>query len=260
MGKITSVGFAAIGALVAMQMSAASAQQNKDFAVSFGVAGVYRPVYMGSDSTEFTARPLIDINWRNTIEIEDYDLKINAFAGRHFKAGLIFSYDEGRQDNSSGNANTKKVHNVDATAMGGVFASYFFDTWKFDFRLQQDVVSGNNTNGGFIAQGSVMYGARITRESTFMIGPRITYGSEDYMQSYYGVTSADATRSGFTRFTPSAGIRDFAIVGKFNYDITPRWIAVVTAEYAALQGDAKDSPMSRQDAYGSVSMGVKYKF
>ena len=249
-----------VAGFLALLSAAAFAQSSKDFSVGVGVAGVYRPVFMGSDRDETTARPLLDIKWRNAIEVEDYDMRINVYAGRHYRFGMILSYDEGRSSTESSNAQTKSVHSVDPTAMGGVFASYFFDTWKFDFRLQQDIINGNGTNGGFYAQAGVVYGAKVSPESKFTIGPRITYGSEDYMQSYFGVTAADARKSGMNRFTPSAGLRDAAIVGKFTYDITRNWVAVISLEYATLMGDAKDSPLSRSDTYGVTSMGIMYKF
>jgi len=259
MRKVLAITFGAVVAALALPVPEVSAQ-SRDWVVNFGVSGVYRPTYMGSDETKLVPKPLLDIKWRNTIEVEDYDIKFNVFSGRHHKIGLILSYDEGRVDNSSSNSRTKNVHNVDPTAMAGMFASYFFGTWKFDFRMQQDVVGASHTNGGYIAQTSVMYGARVAPEATFMIGPRVTYGSDEYMQSYFGVNTVDARRSGLARYNAGAGIRDYAIVGQFNYDITARWVAVMSLEYSALQGDAKGSPMAVEDVYGAVGLGLKYKF
>ena len=258
--RIHSVVKGVVAGFLALASVPAMAQSSKDFSVAVGAAGVYRNVFKGSDRDETTVKPLLDIKWRNAIEVEDYDMRINVYAGRHYKLGVILSYDEGRSSAVTSDARTSRIHSVDPTAMGGIFASYFFDTWKFDFRLQQDIINGSSTNGGYFAQAGVAFGAKISPEAKFTVGPRFTYGSDDYMQAYHGVTAADTARTGIKRFTPSAGMRDAAFVGKFTYDITRNWIAMLSLEYGALMGDAKDSPLTKSDTFGVASMGMMYKF
>lgn len=75
------------------------------------------------------------------------------------------------------------------------------------------------------------------------LGPRLTYVSEDSMQSYYGVSADQSARSGYDRFDAGAGFRDIGLVSSWTWLFRPSWALTGFTEYSRLLSDAADSPL-----------------
>ncbi len=76
-----------------------------------------------------------------------------------------------------------------------------------------------------------------------MFGATVTYGSDSYTQTYFGVDASDSAASGLPVFGAKAGIRDFAISSKLVRSFSPKWHLVGGVVYSRLQEDAADSPV-----------------
>ncbi|MBQ2260242.1 MAG: MipA/OmpV family protein [Loktanella sp.] len=74
-------------------------------------------------------------------------------------------------------------------------------------------------------------------------GPRALWGSEDYAQTYFGVTAAEAMNSDFAAYDAGAGLISAGLQASLAYQVTPDWGIVGTIRYDELQGDAADSPI-----------------
>jgi outer membrane scaffolding protein for murein synthesis (MipA/OmpV family) len=63
------------------------------------------------------------------------------------------------------------------------------------------------------------------------------------MQSYFGVTPAQAARSGYGVYRPSGGFKDVGVMAGISMPLSESWSVDLMAKYAHLLGDAADSPL-----------------
>lgn len=83
------------------------------------------------------------------------------------------------------------------------------------------------------------------------------------MQSYFGITDTQATRSGYSRYDSNAGVKDMGLHVKTSYPISQDWIFEAQIGYWRLLNDAADSPIVKDE--GSVNqfrglLGLSFKF
>jgi len=93
-------------------------------------------------------------------------------------------------------------------------------------------------------------------------GPRLSFASDDYLDTYLGVTAAQSAASGLPVFDPDGGIKGVGVAGEAKYALTPRWSLVGEAGYERLIGDAADSPITDRGSENqfSAAIGLSYRF
>ncbi len=108
--------------------------------------------------------------------------------------------------------------------------------------------------------GDVIY--RPTEQLTLRAGPRILWGSDDYAQTYFGVSDAESAASGFEAFDAGGGILRQGVKAEANYQFNDDWGLVGTIQYDQLRDDAADSPItqSEEQLTGSIVLTRKVTF
>ena len=94
------------------------------------------------------------------------------------------------------------------------------------------------------------------------VGPRVYLASDDYMDTYFGVTAAEAATSGLPAFDPDGGVKGVGVEAEARYALTRHWAIRGKAGYERLLGDAADSPISRagsRDQF-NAALGLTYRF
>jgi len=99
---------------------------------------------------------------------------------------------------------------------------------------------------------------------TFSIGPRLGYGNPRYMQTYFGVTPAEAAANPVidSAYGPDAGLR-YAGASVSALHRRGRWTGVAGLAYHRLVGDAAASPLVTQLGDTDqlmVNLGVMFTF
>jgi MipA family protein len=85
----------------------------------------------------------------------------------------------------------------------------------------------------------------------------VTYGSGDYMSTFFGVSQTDSANGGLQSFKADAGFRDTRITASFITEVAPSWFVGAGLMYQRLLGDASDTPIvssrgSANQLYGGV--------
>ena len=80
------------------------------------------------------------------------------------------------------------------------------------------------------------------------------------MQSYFGVDSSDASRSGLDEYDADAGFKDVGVNAMLSYLITPRWDVTGIAAYRRLVGDAEDSPVTEEGSANQWYGGLMFNY
>ena len=123
-----------------------------------------------------------------------------------------------------------------------------------------DKVTGDES--GF----ELRFGAETTRQVTerVKVVARVgtTFASDDYMQTYFGVTPTQAasSRAGLPVYDPDAGIKDVYVELGSEIALGERWLLKPGGRYGRLVGDAGDSPIVENENQFSGVLGMGYKF
>ena len=231
-------------------------------AVAVGVV----PDYMGSDDYTVGAAPAGLMKFGSS---ERYarllvtELSVNVLDSRTWNFGPVLNYRLARDDVDDDAVD--RMRDIDGTLEAGLIGGW---TWigdddprhRFNATVEflHDV---GDTHEGFLVSAGARYFQPVTRPLTLSIGATVTYGSSDYMQTYFGVDSDNAARSGLSQFSAGSGLRDVRIPVMAIYSLSPNWHLSGGLVYSRLLGDASDSPVvddrgSRNQLFAGV--GVAY--
>ncbi len=213
-------------------------------AVAVGVV----PDYMGSDEYTVGAAPAGLMKFGSS---ERYarllvtELSVNVLDSRTWNFGPVLNYRLARDDVDDDAVD--RMRDIDGTLEAGLIGGW---TWigdddprhRFNATVEflHDVA---DTHEGFLVSAGARYFQPVTRPLTLSIGATVTYGSSDYMQTYFGVDSDNAARSGLSQFSAGSGLRDVRIPVMAIYSLSPNWHLSGGLVYSRLLGDASDSPV-----------------
>jgi outer membrane scaffolding protein for murein synthesis (MipA/OmpV family) len=259
---------AAIAILLAISTSPALAQRGRPapqegpWDVALGVGAIMRPTFEGSDRTRYRPVPLISIKWRDTISFGEGGL--NAYwHHRNFRIGGGLTYNFGREDGDSGrlfgNGDNRLagLGKIDKALGLRVFASQRLAFINFDVAATKFTGANNKgTEMNFGASVPLPLGGK------FMVSPhvRATWANDAYMQTYFGVTPLQASRSIFPAFNAGAGVKDVQGGVNLVYRMNRHWFLLGDVSVTRLMGDAARSPISISDtSIGAMTM-IGYRF
>ena len=98
-----------------------------------------------------------------------------------------------------------------------------------------------------------------SNQITLRAGPRMFWGSDDYAQTYFGVTADEAVTSSFDAFDASGGILSTGLKAEANYQFNDDWGLTGTVRYDQLRDDAADSPITQTNDQVSASVVITRK-
>lgn len=87
-------------------------------------------------------------------------------------------------------------------------------------------------------------------------GPRLFLGSDDYAQTYFGVTAAEAATSFFGSYEAEGGLLGTGVELRADYDLGGPWGLTGAVRYDRLTGDAADSPITALGSEDQVSASI----
>lgn len=226
-------------------------------AVGAGIAAA--PDYEGSD--DYTPEPLLFARVQKGaryLSLEGTTLRANLATGSRIEAGPLVKYRFSR--GGVRNNRVDEFEHVDAALEVGGFVTLKLDPLSFGLEASQDIADGHS---GFQVLGKADYATDLSSEWSARAGVFTTYASHNYMDTYFGVSGADARRSGLDRYDASAGLKDVGLELGLTYELTEQWSLSAIGRYARLLGDAADSPIvddegSADQFIGGLSIGYSF--
>lgn len=100
----------------------------------------------------------------------------------------------------------------------------------------------------------------VTKRTRFDSQLAMTYGTQQYLDRFFGVTPTEAATSGYAPYTPKAGLRDVRLGFGVHYDISARWVATANTGIQQLVGPAADSPLARSTTHWGFGAGLGWRF
>ena len=71
----------------------------------------------------------------------------------------------------------------------------------------------------------------------------MSWASEDYFETYYGVNATESANSGLSQYYPGGGLNAIGVGGAYDWKVTEKLSASVFSEYYRLMGNAADSSL-----------------
>lgn len=201
--------------------------------------------------------PLLDYQWKNGwFAGTTNGLGYNFSRRPDMDYGVRLTADLGRKESRS--SALRGLGNVDARPEVGIFYNYSLSP-SLALTSSLRYGSGNDHNGVVVDVGAA-YSMVLAPQWRLGLGVSATVANAKYMQSYFGVTPAQSTTSGYAPYTAGSGVRDVRASAALTYSVNPR-VAITTALSASsLQGDAKGSPVTRKRSTATGIVSVSYAF
>lgn len=224
---------------------------------SVGLAVIAGMAYQGADERRTLLLPGLDYQWRNGWFAGTRNgIGYNFGQIRELQYGLRVTADFGRDESRSDAL--RGMGDIDPRPELGAFLNYALNK-EITLTSSLRYGSGNDRNGMVIDLGAG-YSTKLSPLWRLGFGASMTLANQDYMQSYFGVTAAQSASSGYAAYRPGFGLRDVRANASVSYQITPSVSILTTVSVSSLQGDAKDSPLTRQATSVTGVAAVSYEF
>ena len=229
-------------------------RKKRDWALSLGLIAGVAPDYEGSDDYDFGIGPNLAGSWRDILFFKGKTFGANLVREKNLKAGPILSWSGGRDEDD--NDKLEGLGDVDGSIEAGGFVSYRKKPLRFKLEARQDVNSGHE---GALVELSVGTNLPL-KKPRVNVSLGTTWASDDYMESFFGVSSQQSADSGLKEYKAEAGIKDISLSMTAGYSLTNRWRLGGKVEYKRLVGDAGDSPIVQDENQFLVGIGISYHF
>lgn len=249
-------------------MSPAQAQPMQDgWSFDVGAATLYAPTYAGSDDYALMVVPNLRVAYEDTFFASVQEgMGYNVINNEHWQAGPIVRIRFGRDAEDGGgpfivsgeNNDLQGTGNIDAAGEAGAFIQFT----KNQIRTRLEIRQGFGGHDGLVGDASIEYVGR-SGPVSYSIGPNISYGSDDFMQTYYGIDSTQAANSGLRQYEADGGIATYGIGAMARMPLSENISLVGFGGYDRIAGDAEDSPLVEDigDAnQGRAGLAIAYRF
>lgn len=245
---------------VVAQENASSGAPHGQVALGAGIA----PEYDGSSDVRAIPFVLADVRWRGVnLEFRGLRARADLASDPRFAIGPVIG---ARLDRSDVEGSVGLLPEIDTAIEAGAFVGYHFGgdrlgqgSLQLDLTAVHDV---SQTHNGLLATASASYAA-VRKPNTFVtVDVQSTWVNADYSRTYFGISPADALRSGLSPYRPGSGIRDVGAGLSAGYYFDCHFGVIARAGTSYLVGDIADSPVtdrgSRWQPLGGVTLSYRF--
>lgn len=259
----------AVAALIAAP--GASAMPESGRSLTLGAAAIVKPKYEGSDEHEVIPIPIIIpkftdtpddgstfTNVRKRVNFRGLDdVRIRVLGGERLQVGAVTGYIT-KRDQDDGRL-LRGLGDIDGGLVLGAYSAFTLGAFQVDAAILEKV-TGDDAGPEY--RFGVETTQQVTERTRIVARAGTTFASDDYMQTYFGVSPAQSrdSRAGLPVYTPDGGIKDVFFELGGTMDLSDRWTLKAGGRYGRLLGDAADSPVIETENQLSGVLGLGYRF
>jgi len=229
--------------------------------LTLGVAGINAPRYSGADKQHWQLMPVIQARdgafFFDSQKGMGYDLQ--ADNGLYLEHTL--GYGLGRADRDSawrdGDDRLKGMGNIDATVNSSLALGWSVTPWLV---LEGKVTLPLSDSQGAQYRTSVTLIPVQTPRDTVAFQIAALAGDARYMNTFYGVSAQQSSRSGFERYDAAGGFYGTDSSLTWSHQFTSAWAASVIGDYSWLDKHASESPIVFRRHGASATLALSYSF
>ena len=157
--------------------------------VSVGGGIGFAPDYEGSKDYKAVPVPMADVKFDNGMFMKLFglNLRANLLPNKNWQLGPVVNYRGPREDVENNAVDDMK--DVDGTSELGVFGGFVYQKWFVSVELLSDM---GDAHDGWYSKLKGGYNCVVNESWVVSIGASATYADDDYMQTYFGVSSRDS--------------------------------------------------------------------
>jgi outer membrane scaffolding protein for murein synthesis (MipA/OmpV family) len=227
--------------------------------VVLGTAAEVQPVYDGSRAYRVEGGPVVNIHYRDIAYLSSGEgIGFNFLRGDHYQVGVGVTYDFGRRERDDF-ANLHGMGDISAAPVGKLYASWVLSR-KFPLILRVDARQFMGGAEGAVGDAGV-YLPLPGSSRTFVMfaGASITFATDHYLQTLYGVTPAQSLASGHPVYEiPHSGTSAAGVGFSATKFITDHWLLNVDAALSQIRGSPAHSPLVERRTQRELALSVDY--
>ena len=231
------------------------------FRTVLGLAAEVQPVYDGSRAYRVQGGPVINIQYRDVAFLTTGDgIGYNVLRGDHYQVGVAMAYDFGRKVKDD-YTNLHGMGDIGAAPVAKVFGSWVLSK-KFPLILRADARQFIGGAEGAIGDIGVYMPLPGSSETFVMFaGPSMTFATDHYLQTLYGVTPQQALASGHPIYDiPHAGTSAAGVGFSATKFITHHWLLNMDAAINQIRGSPAHSPLVESRTQRALAVSVDYQW
>jgi MipA family protein len=247
LSRLNRIGLALAFTTLAGDVLAGETKPEKGpWEVTLGAGAVQVPEYPGGDENRTEALPLISVRYKRFFlggapgSGSPGGLGVYLVDGESLRMGAIISRDAMDPRDESDDARLRGLGDIDATVRAGLFTSYRFGWLTLSASAMTDV---GDKQQGTTANLDAEFTYRPIPKLILSGGPGVSWSNDEYMQTFFGVTNDQASRSAFAPYTAGGGVSVIRASIGAQYLVTRHWFVGARSTATRLQGDAADSPI-----------------
>lgn len=216
-----------------------------DWTVMLGAGAIYAPDYEGSKDYEALPFPYLSVGYKDIAYLRGPEVGVNIIRIKpaedmKISIGPVARYRRDRSEKR--NRALTGLGKVDmAIEVGGSARLDAGPAWA-ELSVVKDVAGGHD---GVVATATGGVDFDLSGNLSLSLSGTTSWADDKYMRTYFGVTPAQAARSGLPAFTAGKGIKDAGANINLRYRLTDHWMIAATGGYTRLRNDAKDAPLVR---------------
>ena len=249
------------------RQSSEEGQSGATLGVGVGVG----PLYAGSRAYDIAPIPYAQGVWQSqdwgVFSAGNSGLGWTPYANDNLQATLLLGYDGGRDEtfdhsrvrgSQADRDFLRGMGKLKGTTEGGLAVQYQLYGLALSLQAMHDLQ--NRGHGGTWVDLGLTGDIEIAPSWSATLGVQSRWADADYMNSYFGVSAAQAASSQFQAYRPGAGLQSVGLNGTLSYAISEHWSLIAMAGYSQLVSEAADSPIVQSKHMLSGVVGAAYHF
>jgi len=226
------------------------------YVLDLGVGAMLKPRYPGADSFLVYPFPIIAVG---RFYVPGLGQVVD---GSKVRRGFYFfpSFNFIGERKASDSPDLTGTNPIDWALELGLGAGYRYDWLRGFVEFRQ----GINGHTGQIADLGIDFIFNPTNRLEIFFGPRASWGSDKYMNTYFSVTAAEAAAPGsvLSTYNAGAGFETVGLAARASYAWTENTTLHVRGGWDRFVGDAARSPIVKAGSENqfSIGVGVSYRF
>lgn len=224
-----------------------------DWKVTVGAGAIYMPEYEGSDKFDVNPFPIFSAEFGERVSVDITGVTVDLYETNGFRVGIKGGYELGRKEDDSDYL--RGLGDIDAGGVVGGIVSYERGPFEVYGKLDKTIGGSDGLTGTVGTKASYRYERFI-----FSADVSGTWADDKHMASYFGITAGQSAGSGLAQYDAEAGVKRVDVKASITYMVTENWLVTGAAGAGFLLGDAKDSPLVKDDVQPFAMMGIAYRF
>lgn len=242
--------------------------RRRDVEGAIGLILAHRPAFSGSSDRQLRPELAGFVRWGRyslsgpggftTRARDDVERGLDALIVKRegLRVNLSLRFDPGRRESSSDQL--MGMGDVPATVRARLSLRWEpAPAWALQLGGSFDAL---NRVGGYVLNGSVSRSFEVGPRQRLILGASLSGAGDRYMQTWYGVTSAQSAASGYPVYDAPGGLRDVSASATWRVEFDDHWAGFTSLGMAHLLGPAADSPLVRQRDDVTLAIGLARRF